>query len=143
METIFRWEVTGLIGYTAASAMTGKMVEPALTGSLEARATIFLSWGPDTTLVGVVPMTITSLAAPETIFCLAEPDMTRSMEGVSVIRQGEDTLEFQMAGVSGFDDLDIVLNGSDTVIGTTASATDTVTLVGFTGTLTESDFLLS
>jgi hypothetical protein len=33
METIFRWEVTGLIGYTAASAMR----------SLEARATIFLS----------------------------------------------------------------------------------------------------
>ena len=62
---------------------------------------------------------------------------------VNDFRQGEDTLEFQVAGVSGFDDLDIVLNGSDTVISTTASATDTVTLVGFTGTLTDSDFLLS
>jgi hypothetical protein len=57
--------------------------------------------------------------------------------------QGEDTLEFHVAGVSGFGDLDIEFNGSDTVISTTASATDTVTLVGFAGTLTDSDFLFS
>jgi hypothetical protein len=62
---------------------------------------------------------------------------------VSDFRQGEDTVEFQVAGVSGFDDLVIVFNGSDTVISTTASATDTITLVGFTGTLTESDVLFS
>jgi hypothetical protein len=48
-----------------------------------------------------------------------------------------------VAGVSGFGDLVVALNGSDTVISTTASATDTVTLVGFTGTLTDSDFLFA
>jgi hypothetical protein len=62
---------------------------------------------------------------------------------VNLYRQGEDTLEFQVAGVSDFDDLVIVLNGSDTIISTTASGTDTVTLVGFTGTLTESDLLFA
>jgi hypothetical protein len=62
---------------------------------------------------------------------------------VNDFRQGEDTLEFQVASVSDFDDLVIVLNGSDTVISTTASATDTVTVVGFTATLTESDVLFS
>ena len=56
--------------------------------------------------------------------------------------QGEDIIEFQVAGVADFDDLVITPSGSDTVIHTTASTTDTVTLVGFTGTLTESDFLL-
>jgi hypothetical protein len=62
---------------------------------------------------------------------------------VNDFHQGEDTLEFQVAGVSGFGDLVVALNGSDTVISTTASATDTVTLVGFTGTLTDSDFLFA
>jgi hypothetical protein len=62
---------------------------------------------------------------------------------VNDFRQGKDTLEFQVAGVSGFDDLVITPSGSDTLISTTASATDTVTLVGFTGTLTESDVLFS
>jgi hypothetical protein len=58
-------------------------------------------------------------------------------------RQGEDKIEFQVTGVADFGDLDIEFNGSDTVISTAASATDTVTLVGFTGTLTDSDFLFS
>jgi hypothetical protein len=62
---------------------------------------------------------------------------------VNDFRQGENTMEFQVAGVSGFDALVIVFNGSDTVISTTASATDTVTLVGFTGTLTQNDFMFS
>jgi hypothetical protein len=62
---------------------------------------------------------------------------------VNDFREGKDTLEFQVAGVSGFDDLVITPSGSDTLISTTASAIDTVTLVGFTGTLTESDVLFS
>src|SRR5262245_57950539 len=76
METIFKWEVTGLIGYTAASATTSRTVELALTGSLEARATICLYWVPATTLAGVGPETTTSMQASETIFCLAALDMT-------------------------------------------------------------------
>jgi hypothetical protein len=70
-------------------------------------------------------------------------DAAFGQDFVNDFHQGEDTLEFQVAGVSDFDDLVIVLIDSDTVISTTASATDTVTLVGFSGTLTESDFLFS
>jgi hypothetical protein len=62
---------------------------------------------------------------------------------VNDFRRDEDTLEFQVAGVADFSDLVISQSGSDTVISTTASETDTVTLVGFAGTLTESDFLFS
>jgi hypothetical protein len=62
-------------------------------------------------------------------------------------RQNEDKIEFQVAGVSSFGDLVIDTIGSDTVIHTTASLTDTVTLVGFingvTGTLTASDFVFA
>jgi hypothetical protein len=57
-------------------------------------------------------------------------------------RQGEDTLEFQVAGVSDFDDLVITPSGSNTVISTMV-ATDTVTLVDFSGTLTANDFLFA
>jgi ornithine cyclodeaminase/alanine dehydrogenase-like protein (mu-crystallin family) len=39
-------------------------------------------------------------------------------------------MEFQIDGVADFGDLEIAVSGSDTVISTTASATDTVTLVG-------------
>jgi hypothetical protein len=59
---------------------------------------------------------------------------------VNDFRQGEDTIEFQVAGVADFSDLVITRSGSDTVISTTVSATDTITLVGFNGTLTASDF---
>jgi hypothetical protein len=62
---------------------------------------------------------------------------------VNDFRQGEDKIEFQIAGVDDFGDLDIKQSGGDTIIKTTASATDTVTLVGFAGTLTESDVLFS
>jgi hypothetical protein len=61
---------------------------------------------------------------------------------VNDFRQGEDIIEFQVAGVADFDDLDIEFNGSDTVISTTVSD-DTVTLVGFGGTLTADDFMFS
>src|SRR5262249_50087717 len=60
---------------------------------------------------------------------------------VNDFRQGEDEIEFQVAGVADFDDLVITQIGSDTVISTNLSTTDSVTLVGFTGTLTASDFL--
>ena len=60
---------------------------------------------------------------------------------VKDFHQDEDTLEFQVAGVADFSDLDITVSGSDTVISTTASTTDTVTLVGFSGTLTADDFM--
>ena len=60
---------------------------------------------------------------------------------VNDFHQDEDTLEFQVAGVADFGDLVITVDGQDTVIGTTASATDTVTLVGFSGTLTADDFV--
>jgi hypothetical protein len=60
---------------------------------------------------------------------------------VNDFHQDEDTLEFQVAGVADFSDLDITVSGSDTVISTTASTTDTVTLVGFSGTLTADDFM--
>jgi hypothetical protein len=63
-------------------------------------------------------------------------------DSVYLYRQGEDTLEFQVAGVSDFDDLVITQSGSNTLISTMV-ATDTVTLVGFTGTLTESDVLFA
>jgi len=62
---------------------------------------------------------------------------------VNDFRQGEDIMEFQVAGVADFDDLIIDTSGPDPVISTTASATDTVTLVGFNGTLTANDFLFS
>ena len=57
--------------------------------------------------------------------------------------QGEDTLEFQVADVSDFDDLVIDYSGPDPIISTTVSTTDTVTLVDFSGTLTASDFLFA
>jgi hypothetical protein len=60
---------------------------------------------------------------------------------VNDFHQDEDTLEFQVAGVADFSDLDITVSGSDTVISTTTSTTDTVTLVGFSGTLTADDFM--
>jgi len=50
-----------------------------------------------------------------------------------------DQLVFDVAGVSDIRDLDIAIAGGDTVI--TVSAGDQVTLVGFTGPLTPSDFL--
>ena len=53
-------------------------------------------------------------------------------------------MEFQVAGVSDFDDLVITDNGIDTVISTTGSPSATVTLVGFHDPLTPltaSDFL--
>jgi hypothetical protein len=62
---------------------------------------------------------------------------------VNDFHQDEDTLEFQVAGVADFSDLAITVSGSNTVISTTASATDTVTLVGFSGTLTADDFMFS
>ena len=65
-------------------------------------------------------------------------------DSVNDFRQGEDTIEFQVAGVADFDDLVFTPSGSDTVISTTASATDTVTLVGIDPlTLTASDFLFT
>ena len=66
---------------------------------------------------------------------------------VGDFRQGEDKIEFQVAGVDDFSDLDITTNGVDTFIKTMASLTDTVTLAGFidgvTGTLTASDFVFA
>jgi Ca2+-binding RTX toxin-like protein len=64
---------------------------------------------------------------------------------VNEFHQGEDTIEFQVAGVSDFDDLVITDTAIGTVISTTV-ATDTVTLVGFHDPLTPltaSDFLFS
>ena len=64
---------------------------------------------------------------------------------VNNFHQGEDTIEFQVAGVSDFDDLVITDTATGTVISTTV-ATDTVTLVGFHDPLTPltaSDFLFS
>jgi hypothetical protein len=50
-------------------------------------------------------------------------------------------LEFRVAGVADFSDLVITFDGQNTVISTPASATDTVTLVGFSGALTADDFM--
>jgi serralysin len=60
---------------------------------------------------------------------------------VNDFRQHEDTLEFRVAGVADLRDLVIAFDGQNTVISTPASATDTVTLVGFSGTLTADDFM--
>ena len=58
---------------------------------------------------------------------------------VGDFRQGEDKIEFQVAGVDDFGDLFI----NAKVISTAPSFTDTVTLVGFNGTLTAGDFVFS
>jgi hypothetical protein len=60
---------------------------------------------------------------------------------VNDFHQHEDTLEFHVAGVADFSDLVVTFDGQHTVISTPASATDTVTLVGFTGTLAADDFM--
>jgi hypothetical protein len=60
---------------------------------------------------------------------------------VNDFHQHEDTLEFRVAGVADFSDLVVTADGQNTVISTTASATDTVTLVDFSGTLTADDFV--
>jgi hypothetical protein len=60
---------------------------------------------------------------------------------VNDFHQHEDTLEFHVAGVADLSDLVITFDGQNTVISTTASATDTVTLVGFTGALAADDFM--
>ena len=55
-----------------------------------------------------------------------------------------DLVEFQVAGVDSFDDITIVQSGSNTVITTSASAIDSVTLVGYDNTmhtLTSLDFI--
>jgi hypothetical protein len=65
---------------------------------------------------------------------------------VNDFHQGEDIMEFQVAGVADFDDLVITDNGPDTVIHTTASATDIVTLVNYDNDLhplTANDFLFA
>jgi hypothetical protein len=62
---------------------------------------------------------------------------------VNDFHQDEDTLEFQVAGVADFSDLTITVSSSNTVISTTASPIDTVTLVGFSGALTANDFMFS
>jgi len=54
-----------------------------------------------------------------------------------------DLIEFQVGGVDSFDDLTIVQDGANTVITTSASKADTVTLVNYDSTtspLTASDF---
>jgi hypothetical protein len=58
---------------------------------------------------------------------------------VGDFHQGEDTLEFHVPCVRSIADLQIAIAGSDTVI--TAGEAGTVTLVDFTGTLTERDLL--
>ena len=58
---------------------------------------------------------------------------------VGDFRQGEDTLEFNVPGVNDVEELQIALVGSDTVI--IAGTSGTVTLVGFTGTLTDADLV--
>jgi ELWxxDGT repeat protein len=58
---------------------------------------------------------------------------------VGDFRQGEDQLEFHVPGLNNIDDLQIALAGSNTVI--TAGVAGAVTLVGFTGALTEQDLL--
>jgi Ca2+-binding RTX toxin-like protein len=59
---------------------------------------------------------------------------------VADFRQGEDQLEFNVAGVTGIEDLEIAVVGSDTVI--TAGTSGTVTLSGFTGVLTDLDIFV-
>jgi hypothetical protein len=57
-----------------------------------------------------------------------------------------DKIEFQVAGVDSFDDLTITQSGADTVITTSASASDTVTLVNYDNSahpLTADDFLFA
>jgi hypothetical protein len=65
-------------------------------------------------------------------------------DSVYDFNQGEgDLIEFQVAGVDSFDDLTIAFDGTDTVITTSASATDSVTLVDYGDTvnpLTVDDF---
>jgi hypothetical protein len=58
---------------------------------------------------------------------------------VADFRQGEDQLEFDVPGVNDIEDLQIAVVGSDTVI--TAGTSGTVTLSGFTGVLTDLDFV--
>jgi ELWxxDGT repeat protein len=54
-------------------------------------------------------------------------------------RQGEDTLEFNVSGLNNTQNLEIASVGFDTVI--TAGTSGTVTLLGFTGSLTDMDFI--
>jgi Ca2+-binding RTX toxin-like protein len=57
-----------------------------------------------------------------------------------------DKIEFQVADVTSFNDLNVVQDGSNTVITTSASTTDSVTLVNYDDTahpLTASDFLFA
>lgn len=58
---------------------------------------------------------------------------------VGDFRQNEDQLEFHVSGVSGIEDLQIAQADSCTII--TVGASGTITLVGFTGTLTTQDLL--
>jgi hypothetical protein len=60
---------------------------------------------------------------------------------VGDFRQGEDRLEFDIPGVAGIGDLQIVLAGINTVV--TVPGHGTVTLDNFTGTLTTSDLMFT
>jgi hypothetical protein len=60
---------------------------------------------------------------------------------VEDFHQGEDLIDLAAAHGLNFSDLVITKNGSDTLIHVTADPNNVVTLVGFAGTLTESDFV--
>ena len=61
---------------------------------------------------------------------------------VEDFRQGEDLISLGAAnGLSFSNDLTIIQSGSDTLVHLTADPNDAITLVGFTGTLTQSDFV--
>src|SRR5262245_28983075 len=67
-------------------------------------------------------------------------DLVGIQNFVEDFHQGQDKIELSdVSGVHNFGDLSITNNGSDTVITTLH---DTVTLVGFSGTLTQYDFLI-
>jgi hypothetical protein len=55
--------------------------------------------------------------------------------------QGEDLIDIVAAHGLGLDALTITQSGSDTLVHLTSDPNDVITLVGFTGTLTQSDFL--
>jgi hypothetical protein len=60
---------------------------------------------------------------------------------VNDFHQGEDLIDIVAAHGLGLDALTITQSGSDTLVHLTSDPNDVITLVGFTGTLTQSDFL--
>jgi hypothetical protein len=60
---------------------------------------------------------------------------------VGDFRQGEDVINLTAAHGLGLSNLTIVQSGSDTLVNVTTDPSNVITLVGFTGTLKQGDFI--